>query len=147
MQQTLTPVPFEKVRREAERVVASKIGRGRFTKSDARYDLRRGQVDIGIWLPDRKTADYSPYFWRLKRATIHWRLNEIIVSNAVNYELQIDKETPFAQLTAMAFEPRSIVAIFGETMRITVGVSEVSVAVRQTETIRTDWGIKGFALR
>jgi hypothetical protein len=147
MQERLVPVPFERAHREAARAVSDKLGRGRFSKHDVRYDLRRGQVEIGVWTPDRKAADYSPYFWRLKRATFHWRKHAIVVDNALNFEFQIDEEVPYAGLTHVAYPPNKVIFTFGAAMRITIGVSDLKVEAHETDAVRTDWGIQGFALR
>lgn len=147
IQQTLERVPFERARRDAARAVSNKLGRGRFGKHDARYDPRRGQVEIGVWIPDHNVADYAPYFWRLKRATLHWRQHVIVVENARYFELQIDKEVPFAQLTHVAYGSIEVIFTFGDAMRITIGVSDLKVESHETDAVRTDWGIKRFALR
>jgi hypothetical protein len=145
--QTAIQVPFDRSRRNAARALSGKLGRGRFGKQDARYDPRRGQVELGVWIPDRTTADYAPYFWRLKRATFHWRKHAIVVDNALNFEFQIDEEVPFAHLTHVAYGPNKLTFTFGEAMRITIGVSDLNVSSHPTDAVRTDWGVKGFALR
>lgn len=147
MQQTATQIPFERARRDAGRALADKLGRGRFGKHDVHYDPRRGQVEIGLWVPDRTSADYSPYLWRLKRATFHWRKHFIVVDHALNFEFQIDEEVPFAQLTHVAYGPNKVTFSFGDAMRITIGVSDLAVSSQPSDAVRTDWGIKGFALR
>jgi hypothetical protein len=147
MQLTQERVPYERARRDAVRALSDKLGRGRFAKRDVHFDPRRGQVEIGIWIPDRKAADYSPYFWRLKRATFHWRQHAVVVDNALSFEFQIDEEVPFAELTHVAYGPNKVIFRFGHAMRITIGISDLKIGSHETDAVRTDWGINGFALR
>ncbi len=123
-----------------------KIGRGRFTKRDAEYDPRRGQVTIGIWLLDRAAAEYPPGAWPIRRATLHWRRHDIVVDKTLNYEFQIDRDVPFTQLSAVSYLTTSVTFDFGSDMRITVGISELAVTCRRTELVRTDWGTPGWTL-
>jgi hypothetical protein len=148
MQQTQAqaPAPFETARSIAERTTRDKIGRSRFTKGDVQYDHRRCQVTIGVWLLDRASAQYPPSFWPIRRATLHWRRHDIVVDKALNYEFQIDKEEPFVDLSAITFEPNLVTFVFGDAMRIAVGVSELSITCRRTDMVRTDWGVKGWTL-
>jgi hypothetical protein len=121
--------------------------RGRFTRRDARYDFRRGEVAIGSWLVDRATAEFGPSLWPIRRATLHWRLHELVVSNALNFEFQIDGEVPFAHLTKVTIDTKDknvLIFYFDEVMRITVGISELGLSFRHTDRVRTDWGVKGW---
>jgi hypothetical protein len=122
--------------------------RGRFTKRDARYDFKRGEVAIGVWRVDRTTAEFAPNLWPIHRATLHWRLHELVVSKALNFEFQIDKEVPFAHLTKATMDimdERWVIFYFGDAMRITVGTSELALSFRRTDKVRTDWGVKSWA--
>jgi hypothetical protein len=123
--------------------------RGRFTRRDARFNFRRAEVAIGVWLVDRATAEFAPSVWPIHRATLHWRLHELVVGTAQNFEFQIDNDVPFARLTKATFDTQDAnVAFFhfDEVMRIKVGISELSVSFRRTDHVRTDWGVKGWTL-
>ena len=138
------PAFVHAARSRAERALRSKIGRGRFTKRDVHYEHRYGRVTIGLWLLDRTAAEYVPHFWPIRRATLHWRRHDIVVDKALNFEFQIDQEVPFAKLSAIACEPNLLTFIFGDAMKIAVGISELSLTCRRSEVIRTDWGVAGW---
>jgi hypothetical protein len=147
MQETQTPpiaLTVRAARARAGWLLRGKVGRGRFTKHDAHYDPRRGQVTIGIWLVDRAAAEYQPSLWPMHRATLHWRRHDVVVDKALNYEFQIDREVPFANLTAVSFLPNAMTFDFGEDMHIAVGMSEIALTCRRTDAVRTDWGVRGW---
>ncbi|MDQ6766322.1 MAG: hypothetical protein M3Z41_00705 [Candidatus Eremiobacteraeota bacterium] len=149
MQQTQSPSPeqlFRAALAKAQRAIRNKIGRGRFTKRDADYDFHHGRVTIGVWLLDRRAAEYRPHFWPIRHATLHWRRYEIVVESALNFEFQIDRDVPFAQLSAGTFEPTTLTLFFGDAMRIKISVSTLDVTCRRSETVRTDWGVKRWTL-
>ncbi len=143
--QTAAPVSARPLRAAAALAVRGKLGRARFTRTDATFDVRKAEVRIGVWVLDRASAEYPPGMWPLRRATVHWRRDEIIVANALNYEFQIEEEVPYALLTNAEFHPNKVVFVFGRAMRMTVGVRELSVSCRRSKEMRTDWGVRSWA--
>ncbi len=142
------PIPPFKIRqRQAQRALGILLRRGRLSKRDVQYSPRLGQVEVGIWLPDRAGAEYEPYFLLLKRATLHWRLHALTVANALNFEFHIEKEVPFAHFTAAKLDPTKVRLFFEAAMFMTIGVSELSITVDTKEQTRMDWDIKRLALR
>jgi len=139
-----TALTVRAARARVEWLLRGKVGRGRFTKRDAHYDPRRGQVTIGIWLVDRTAAEYTSSAWPIRRATLHWRRYDIVVDKTLNYEFQIDREVPFANFTAAGFLHNALTFDFGDDMHITVGISEVALTCGRTDAVRTDWGVKGW---
>ena len=116
----------EWIARTKAKLAVRKIARGRFTRRDIEYDVRRGEVAIGVWLIDRG----------------QWRLHKLVVSTALNFEFQIDVEVPFARLSRATFDPHMLIFDFDDVMRITVGVSEIRVSCVRTEKIRFDWAVE-----
>ena len=147
MQNTQQPSPSiaRRVRREAERAVRGKVGRARFTRRDASYNVRSGQVTIGVWLVDRESAEFSPGAWPIRSATLHWRRHDIVVEKALNYEFHIENDVPYAVLTRVKFHPNKVEFAFGEVMGVTVGVGELCVTSRRTDDVRSDWGVRAWA--
>ena len=132
-------------RESAIRALRGKVGRARFIRTGARFDSLASEVHIGVWLLDKASVQYPPGAWPLRRATVHWRRHEIVIAKALNYEFQIDEEVPYAILSHVELHPTQVVFRFGRFMRITVGVSELSIACRPTDDVRTDWGVSSWA--
>lgn len=108
-----------------------KTARGRFTRYDTEYDIRRREFAIGFWLVERD----------------HWRLHKLVVSNTLYFEFQIDKEVPFAHLSRTRFHPTKLIFYFDTVSRITVGISELSVSCLRTDKIRSDWAVERSTFR
>ena len=147
MQYTQRPSSFaaRRARSEAERAVRGKIGRARFTRRDASFDIRSAQATIGVWLVDRESAEFSPGAWPIRPATLHWRRHDIVVAKALNYEFHIEGDVPYAVLTWVKFHPNKVEFAFGDVMRITVGVGELSLTSKRTNEVRSDWGVQAWA--
>ena len=123
------------------------LGRARFVKTDARFEYGKGGVTIGLWLPDRASTRYPAGWWPIRRATLDWRRFDVIVAKALNYEFQINCETPYALLTDVAYGPNEVRFTFDDdAMHIRVGVSRYDVSYRRTDTVREDWGIPAWAV-
>lgn len=108
------------------RLAVAKVARGRFTRRDAEFNVRRGEFTIGFWLRERD----------------HFRLHKLVVGNALYFEFQIEKDVPFARLSGTTFHSSKLLFYFGKLMRITVGISELNVSCRRTDETRSDWHVK-----
>jgi hypothetical protein len=116
----------QRIARAKATLAMREIKRGRFTRRDIEYDIRRGEFAIGFWFMERDL----------------WRLYKLVVSNALYFEFQIDKEVPFARLSRTVFNETKLIFNFEKVIRITVGISELKLSCHRTEAVRSDWPVK-----
>jgi len=116
----------ECVARAKDKWTLYKVARGRFTRHDIEYDVRRREFSVGFWLRERD----------------HWRLHKLLVRNVYYFEFQIDKEVPFARLSRTTFHSSKLILYFGTAMHITVGIRKLSISTHRTDATRSDWGVK-----
>ena len=131
--QPTPPVAHQEVRSRAAgwfarvkgEFAVSKVKRGRFTRHDTEFNVRRGKFMLGFWLRERRL----------------WRLHKLVVGNALYFEFQIEKDVPYARLSSTRFHSSKLIFSFGKVMRITVGISELNVSFRRTDVTRDDWQV------
>ena len=115
----------ERIARAKATLAMREIKRGRFTRRDTEFDIRRGEFAMGFWFMERD----------------QWRLYRLVVSNALYLEFQIDKEVPFARLSRTIFNETKLIFNFEKVMRITVGISDLYMSCHRTDAVRSDWPI------
>lgn len=114
------------IARAKAKLALYKLTRGRFTRRDTEFDVRRGELAVGFWLRERD----------------HWRLHKVVVSNVLYFEFQIDKDVPFARLSRTTFHSSKLILYFDEVMYITIGISDLNVSCQRTDVTRSDWTVK-----